>query len=154
MNIQFICNRSTPIKLQKISRLSRVGFDENEKIITLPERVSFLIKNKSIILKIDIFQKFESTESFDSESSLVENKSKFKENIELIQSHRVIKSMEIQMETLQAQCKAFEQNLIDVNKLFQKERDEHGIYFEYLINLKIKFLIKICTFRQVERGIK
>lgn len=72
------------------------------------------------------FQKFESTESFDSESSLVENKSKFKENIELIQSHRVIKSMEIQIETLQAQCKAFEQNLIDVNELFQKERDEHG----------------------------
>lgn len=72
------------------------------------------------------FQKFESTESFDSENSLVENKSKFKENIELIQSHRVIKNMEIQIETLQAQCKAFEQNLIDVNELFQRECDEHG----------------------------
>lgn len=73
-----------------------------------------------------VFQKFESTESFDSESSLVENKSKFKENIELIQSHRVIKSMEIKIETLQAQCKAFEQNVFDINELFDKERDEHG----------------------------
>lgn len=35
--------------------------------------------------------------------------------------------MEIQMETLQAQCKAFEQNLIDVNEVFQKERNEHCI---------------------------
>ncbi|XP_025425786.1 interaptin-like isoform X2 [Sipha flava] len=120
--------RSTPIKLQKMSRLSRVGFDENEKIITLPER------------------KFESTESFDSESSLVENKSKFKENIELIQSHRVIKSMEIQMETLQAQCKAFEQNLIDVNKLFKKKQDEYDKLKEKLNNeehnlseLKLKY---------------
>lgn len=73
-----------------------------------------------------VFQKFESTESFDSESSLVENKSKLRDNIELIQSHRIIKSMEIQMETLQAQSKAFEQNLIDVNELFQKERDKNG----------------------------
>jgi len=31
------------------------------------------------------------------------------------------------METLQAQCKAFEQNLIDVNELLQEERNEHGI---------------------------
>lgn len=31
------------------------------------------------------------------------------------------------METLQAQCKAFEQNLVDVNELLQKEQDEHGI---------------------------
>lgn len=30
------------------------------------------------------------------------------------------------METLQAQCKAFEQNIKDVNALFDKERDEHG----------------------------
>lgn len=73
-----------------------------------------------------VFQKFESTESFDSESSLVENKSKFKENIELIQSHRVIKSMEIKIETLQAQCKDFEQNVFEINELFDKERDEHG----------------------------
>lgn len=73
-----------------------------------------------------LFQKFESTESFDSESSLVENKNRFKDNIELIQSHRVIKSMEIQVETLRAQCEAFEQNLIDVNELFKKEREEHG----------------------------
>ncbi|XP_060875512.1 interaptin-like [Metopolophium dirhodum] len=108
--------RSTPVKLQKISRLSRVGFDENEKTIKLPER------------------KFESTESFDSESSLVENKSKFKGNIELIQSHRVIKSMEIQMETLQAQCKAFEQNVMDINELYDKEREEHDILKEKLIN--------------------
>ncbi|XP_029346220.1 centrosomal protein of 290 kDa-like [Acyrthosiphon pisum] len=108
--------RSTPVKLQKMSRLSRVGFDENEKTIKLPER------------------KFESTESFDSESSLVENKSKFKGNIELIQSHRVIKSMEIQMETLQAQCKAFEQNIMDINELYDKEREEHDILKEKLIS--------------------
>lgn len=83
---------------------------------------------KNVLIKFFffIFKKFESTESFDSESSLVENKGKLRENIELIQSHRVIKSMEIRMETLQAQCKAFEQNLIDVNELFQKERDGHG----------------------------
>lgn len=31
------------------------------------------------------------------------------------------------METLRAQCKAFEQNLMGVNELFKKERDEHGI---------------------------
>lgn len=37
----FVYNRSTPVKLQKISRLSRVGFDENEKTGKLPERVSF-----------------------------------------------------------------------------------------------------------------
>ncbi|XP_027841216.2 interaptin [Aphis gossypii] len=108
--------RSTPIKLQKISRLSRVGFDENEKTIQLPER------------------KFESTESFDSESSLVENKSKFKENIELIQSHRVIKSMEIKIETLQAQCKDFEQNVFEINELLDKERDEHDKLKEQLMN--------------------
>jgi hypothetical protein len=35
--------------------------------------------------------------------------------------------MEIQMETLQAQCKAFEQNLIDVNKLFKKKQEEYGM---------------------------
>lgn len=35
--------------------------------------------------------------------------------------------MEIQIETLQAQCKAFEQNLIDVNEVFKKECNEHGI---------------------------
>jgi len=40
INIQFIYNRSTPIKLQKISRLSRVDFDENEKTVKLPERVN------------------------------------------------------------------------------------------------------------------
>lgn len=57
----------------------------------------------------------------------MENKSKFKENIELIQSHRIIKSMEIQMETLQAQCKAYEKNMMDVNELFKKECDENGI---------------------------
>lgn len=34
--------------------------------------------------------------------------------------------MEIQVETLRAQCEAFEQNLIDVNELFKKEREEHG----------------------------
>lgn len=83
------------------------------------------------LLCVYLFQKFESTESFDSESSLVENKSKFKGNIELIQSHRVIKSMEIQMETLQAQCKAFEQNIMDINELYDKEREEHGMVIIY-----------------------
>lgn len=78
---------------------------------------------------INMFQKFESTESFDSEISSVENKSKFKENIELIQSHRSIKSIEIQMETLQAQCKNVENNLTEVNELLQKEREDHGKVF-------------------------
>jgi len=35
--------------------------------------------------------------------------------------------MEIQMETLQAQCKAFEQNIMDKNELYDKECDEHGM---------------------------
>lgn len=61
----------------------------------------------------------------------MENKSKFKENIELIQSHRVIKSMEIQIETLQTQCQAFEQNLLVVNELLQKENEEYGILLHY-----------------------
>lgn len=49
INIQLTCNRSTPVKLQKISRLSRVGFDENEKTIKLPERVC--IFSLEIIIK-------------------------------------------------------------------------------------------------------
>lgn len=65
------------------------------------------------------------------------NKSKFKENIEQIQSHRVIKSMEIKLETLQAQCNEFEQNLMNVNELFQKERDEHGMFSKNIIYNKI-----------------
>lgn len=95
-----------------------------------------------------VLQKFDSTESFDSESSLVENKSKFKENIELIQSHRIIKSMEIQMETLQAQCKAYEKNMMDVNELFKKECDENGIII--FINVYSTNYIKILIFRQVK----
>lgn len=31
------------------------------------------------------------------------------------------------METLQAQCKAFEQNIMDINELYDKEREEHGM---------------------------
>jgi len=34
--------------------------------------------------------------------------------------------MEIKIETLQAQCKDFEQNVFEINELFDKERDEHG----------------------------
>lgn len=130
MATYFICGRSTPVKLQTISRLSyRVGFDENDKTVKVPERVSFYdlyLKDCLQYLEYCIFQKFESTESFDSEISSVENKSKFKENIELIQSHRNIKSFEIQMETLQAQCKDVEHNLMEVNELLQKEREDHG----------------------------
>ncbi|XP_050421057.1 centromere protein F-like [Adelges cooleyi] len=113
--------RSTPVKMQKISRLSRVDFEDEPKISTLPDR------------------KFESTESFDSENSLVENKSKLRENIELIHSHRVIKSMEIKIEMLQAQCKAYEQNLIDVNELFQKEKVVHEKLKEEYIKESQKF---------------
>lgn len=61
----------------------------------------------------------------------MDHKSKFKENIELIQSNRVIKSMEIQIETLQAQCHAFEQNLIVVNELLHKENEKHGMVLFY-----------------------
>lgn len=50
--INFICNRSTPIKLQKISRLSRVGFDENETTVKLPERVIFFFIKKYIIYEL------------------------------------------------------------------------------------------------------
>lgn len=39
--------------------------------------------------------------------------------------------MEIQMETLQAQCKAFEQNIMDINELLDKEREEHGMVIIY-----------------------
>lgn len=44
------------------------------------------------------------------------------------------------METLQAQCKAFEQNLVDVNESLQKEQDEHGIvwYASVVIAIIIK----------------
>lgn len=51
-DINFLCNRSTPIKLQKISRLSRVGFDENETTVKLPERVIFFFIGKMYKLKI------------------------------------------------------------------------------------------------------
>lgn len=34
--------------------------------------------------------------------------------------------MEIKIETLQAQCKDFEQNVFEINELLDKERDEHG----------------------------
>lgn len=109
-----------------------------------------LRKLKYIIFAMCAFQKFESTESFDSESTLVENKSKFKENIELIQSHRTIKSMEIQMETLRAQCEAFEQNLMGVNELFKKECEEHGIVLVFTIYQRINviyFYINMCILR-------
>lgn len=36
--------------------------------------------------------------------------------------------MDIQLETLQAQCKVFEQSLMDVNELLKKERNEHGMF--------------------------
>lgn len=35
------------------------------------------------------------------------------------------------METLQAQCKAFEQNIMDINELLDKEREEHGMVIIY-----------------------
>jgi len=35
------------------------------------------------------------------------------------------------METLQAQCKSLEQNIMDINELFDKEREEHGIVIIY-----------------------
>jgi len=41
--------------------------------------------------------------------------------------------MEIQMETLRAQCEAFEQNLMGVNELFKKECEEHGIVLVFTI---------------------
>ncbi|XP_050542477.1 RUN and FYVE domain-containing protein 2-like isoform X2 [Daktulosphaira vitifoliae] len=102
--ISRLSQRSTPIK-QNLSRLSRVDFEENTKTILLPER------------------KFESTESFDSDNSLIDNKSKLRENIEIIHSHRVFKSMQIKLDTLEAQCKSLEQNLLDADKLLQKEKD-------------------------------
>lgn len=49
------------------------------------------------------------------------------------------------METLRAQCAAFEQNLVDINKSFQKERDEHGMY----LRLKLVFgmlILKLNSF--------
>lgn len=57
--------------------------------------------------------------------------------------------MEIQIETLRAQCADFEQNVVDINELFQKERDEHGTYLLLLVRVwnvhfKIKFVHVQC----------
>lgn len=53
--------------------------------------------------------------------------------------------MEIEMESLRAQCEAFEQNLMSVNELLRKERDEHGIVYHLLLSNCNLFLCKICA---------
>lgn len=53
------------------------------------------------------------------------------------------------METLQAQCKAFEQNVVDVNELLQKEQDEHGIV--WCTNVLIANIIKCEMYVQLDK---
>lgn len=49
------------------------------------------------------------------------------------------------METLQAQCKAFEQNLVNVNESLQKEQVEHGMVWYTSVVTVIIIKCEMCV---------